>query len=60
MVRPTRQPGDLPEVFDHYFVMFPTRYATCIPSKPRMQSSASPAFGVLPTTGGGNVVWAVR
>ncbi len=53
-------PGYVPTDFDHYLVLFPTRYATYVPAGRPAQSASGPAFGVLPTADGGKVVWAVR
>ena len=60
MVRQPNNPREVPTEFDHHFVMFPTRYATYIPSEFSTKSPGGPAFGVLPTLECGDVVWAVR
>ncbi len=48
-------PGYVPTDFDHYLVLFPTRYATYVPAGLPAQSASGPAFGVLPTADGGKV-----
>jgi hypothetical protein len=65
MVQPQHNPKRLPterdgEEFDHHVVLFPTRYASYIPTEMRADSDRSPAFGILPTADGGKVVWALR
>ena len=58
-----QQPGkkqDFPTDFDHYVVLFPTRYADYVPTELPAGSAGHPAFGVLPTADGGKVVWALR
>ena len=58
-----QQPGkkqDFPTDFDHYVVLFPTRYADYVPTEIPAESAGHPAFGVLPTADGGKVVWALR
>jgi hypothetical protein len=59
----TRHPGNRGNVatdVNRHLVLFPTRYATYVPAGHPAQSASGPAFGVLPTSDGGKVVWAVR
>ena len=60
VVQQPSNPRDRPPGFDQHFMMFSTRYASYVPPELSAQSAGRPAFGVLPTADGGNVVWAVR
>jgi hypothetical protein len=60
MVEQQTNPKEQPPDFDLHVVMFSTRYAECAPPHLSAQSAGRPAFGVLPTADGGNVVWALR
>jgi hypothetical protein len=59
----TRQPGNAVHAatdVNRHLALFSTRYASYVPAGLPAQSPSAPAFGVLPTNDGGQVVWAVR
>ena len=60
MVQQPSKKQDLPADFDHYVVLFPTRYAVDVPTKLPAESASPPVFGLLPAPDGGKVVWGMR
>ena len=60
VVEQPSSPRDVPTDYDRHIVLFPTRYAAYAPPDFPAQPAGRPAFGVLPTADGGQVVWAER